>query len=100
MENLELNNALTEIWAFIRSCNKYVNDKKVWELKGKNLSDALYNLVESLRIIAILISPFIPETAENLSKQLGIKLGNLEDCRFKAFNGRIKKGKYLFEKVK
>src|SRR3989344_5716425 len=66
-EEYKINEALNEIWSFIKSVNKYVNDKKPWELESKKLSNVLYNLLESIRIISILISPFIPETAEKIS---------------------------------
>jgi len=99
MEKIDPHLALERVWAFIRSSNKYVNDKKTWQLKGGELANALYNLLESCRIIAILVSPFMPNTAENMCEQLGVKLGTLKDCEFKAFEGKVKKGKYLFQKV-
>lgn len=99
MENLELHNAIAEIWEFIRTTNKYINEKKPWALDGKELSHVIYNLVEACRIISILISPFMPETAKKINKQLGVKEGQLKDCRFSKFTGKIKKGEYLFKKV-
>ena len=91
--------ALEEVWKFVRSTNKYINEKKVWELKGDELSNALYNLLESLRIISILINPFMPSTSARLCEQLGVKLGNADDCKFGEFTGKAKKGEYLFKKV-
>lgn len=99
MRELDLHNALNEIWAFIRSANKYVNEKEVWNLKGERLSNALYNLLEVCRISSILLYPFIPETAQKISRQLGTKLGSLEDCRFKEFSSKPKRGELLFKKV-
>lgn len=99
MEKYELHNVLNEIWAFIKDVNRYVNEKEPWKLKGKELGNVLYNLLESLRIISILISPFIPETSEKINKQLGVEKGLLKDCIFRKFNGKIKKGEHLFNKV-
>ncbi len=98
-ENYEINQALDEIWSFIKSVNKYVNDKKPWGLEGKKLSNVLYNILESLRIISILISPFIPETAEKICKGLNLKLGKLKDCKFRKVNYKIKLIPHLFEKI-
>lgn len=99
MEEVNPHAALEEAWKFVRSSNKYVNDKKVWQLKGAELGGALYNLLESCRIIAILVSPFMPDTAEVICAQLGVKLGTLKDCEFGPFEGKVKKGAYLFKKV-
>jgi methionyl-tRNA synthetase len=99
MDNLELHNALGEIWNFIRAVNKYINEKEPWKLKGKELANVLYNLLEASRVIAILISPFLPATAEKINEQLGVKPGKLKDCKFGKFKGKIKKGEYLFRKI-
>lgn len=99
MVNYELHNGLNEVWKFIRATNKYINEKEPWKLEGKELSNVLYNLLESLRIIAILIEPFIPETAAKINKQMGVKPGNIKDLKFRRFEGKIKKGEHLFKKV-
>jgi len=99
MDNFELHNALNEIWNFIKEVNKYINENEPWKLKGKELGKVIYNLLESLRIISILISPFMPETSKKINRQLGVKKGLLKDCVFKKFKGKIKKGEYLFKRV-
>lgn len=99
VKNYELHKAIEEIFIFIKKVNKYINDKEPWKLGGKELGNVLYNLVESIRIISILISPFIPETSLKINKQLGVKAGKLKDCKFSAFKGKIKKGEYLFKRV-
>jgi len=99
MQEFKINEAIAGVWAFIKSVNKYVNDKKPWELEGKKLDNVLYNLLESLRIISILVSPFIPETAEKISKALNIKLGKLKDCKFRKINYKVKQIPHLFEKI-
>ncbi len=100
LDKYELHNALSEIWKFINEVNKHINQEKVWELKGKELEKHLYTLVESLRVISILLYPFIPETSEKINKQLGIKLGKKKDCRFGVEKEyKVKKGEMLFKKV-
>jgi methionyl-tRNA synthetase len=99
MEKLELFEALNQIFVFVHEANKYVNDKEVWKLKDKELGNALYNLLEACRVISILLYPFMPETSENINRQLGVNLGKLSECKFGKFNGKVKKGGYLFKKV-
>ncbi|MEM4460743.1 MAG: methionine--tRNA ligase [Nanopusillaceae archaeon] len=100
MENFRVDLALQEIWNFIRECNKYINEKEVWKLEGKELSNAIYNLLEGLRVISILIYPFMPETSEKIRKQLGINEKiSLNNCRFKDFEGKPKKEEILFQKI-
>lgn len=78
MENFEFSVALEAIWGIVRRSNKYVDETTPWilarEEKNKGRLDAvLYNLAESLRIVSILISPFIPETSKKIRKSLRIK---------------------------
>lgn len=99
MENIDLFNALSDAWGFIRFWNGYVNEKRPWALKGEELGNVLYNLLEACRIISIVIGPFMPETSAKMNKQLGVKEGKLSDCRFMEFKGRPQKGPYLFTKA-
>jgi methionyl-tRNA synthetase len=99
MEKYELHLALQEIMGFVREANKYVNQKEPWKQKEKELGNTLYNLLEGLRAISILLGPFMPGTAEEMQKQLGTRPGPIEDCRFGPWKGKIKKGRYLFEKI-
>ncbi len=100
IEGYKLHHAIDEIFEFIRAANKYINQHEPWKLEGKELGNVLYNLLESLRVIAIFVSPFMPETAEEINRQIGAKPGFLKDCKFKSWKGKIKKGRHLFEKVK
>ena len=68
--------ALTEIWKLISRANKYIDETAPWALgkddtKRARLAAVLYNLCESLRIISILLAPFLPETAPKIQKQIG-----------------------------
>jgi len=77
LDKLQFSSALTEIWKAISRANKYIDETMHWVLakdesnKGR-LAAVLYNLAESLRIISILLQPFMPETPEKIWRQLGI----------------------------
>ncbi len=75
MKTLHVADAITEIFALFKRCNKYIDETMPWALakdesKKKRLSEVLYNLVESITIGANLLTPFMPETAERILKQL------------------------------
>jgi methionyl-tRNA synthetase len=101
MEKLELHHAIAEVFSFIAACNRFINEKEPWRLGGKERAVVLYSLADSLRIIAILLFPFMPATAERISAQLGVPLGRISDCEFNRLKpgGRVKRGKVLFEKT-
>ena len=77
IENYEIANSLQEIWTFISRTNKYIDETMPWVLaKEENkekLESVMYHLIESLRKIAILIKPFMNDTADNILRQIGIK---------------------------
>ncbi len=75
METLHVADAIDEIWRIVNRANKYIDETTPWIL-AKNEADmprlgtVLYNLIESIRIIASLLSPFMPETAEKIKAQI------------------------------
>ncbi len=77
MDKLSFSNALEEIWKFIRRTNKYIDETMPWALAKSEdkdrLDTVLYNLAESLRIISILIKPFMEKTSGEIRKQIGLK---------------------------
>ncbi|CAK7087229.1 methionine--tRNA ligase [Tissierella sp.] len=77
MEKLNFSNALEEIWKLIRRTNKYVDETAPWilakEEDKERLDTVLYNLAESLRLVSILIKPFMEKTSVEIRKQLGLK---------------------------
>ncbi len=129
MQGCEWHRALEKIWDFIKKCNKYITGQEPWKLQEntnspsselvglksgglkpavlntplfnkKRLATVLYVLVECLRIISIYTYPFVPETAENLAKQLGQKLGSFKDIKFrKTTEGKTEKAEVLFKKI-
>lgn len=76
MENYDFSNALEAIWKLIRRSNKYVDETEPWILAREEdktrLFTVLYNLAESLRIVSVLIQPFIHNTSEKIREQLGL----------------------------
>ena len=108
MDALRVADALTEIFALFRRCNKYIDETMPWALakdpdRADRLSEVLYNLVESISIGANLLKPFLPETAARILKQLNAperELGNLD--RFGAYSSGTKvteKPEILFARI-
>ncbi len=94
-ENFELDKALNEIFAFIDLCNEYVQNKKPWETQDKKV---VYELADSIKAIAILLWPFIPQTSEKIAKHLGFEL-KLDEINKPLKNLKIKKSEILFKKI-
>jgi len=99
MLELRVHHALDGIMGFVRETNKYVNEKQAWKLNGKEMGHVLYNLLESLRVISILLFPFMPSTAESIASQLGTKITDFSDLKFREFEGKPEKRGLLFGKV-
>ena len=79
MEELRVADALTEVFALFKRCNKYIDETEPWVLaknpeKAGRLSTVLYNLVESIVMGASLLEPFMPETAGRIAAQLNTSL--------------------------
>ena len=79
MDTLRVADAITEVFALFRRCNKYIDETTPWvlakdEASKDRLSEVLYNLAESITIGASLLHPFLPETAEKIVAQLNTKL--------------------------
>ncbi len=105
LESFNFHAALDKIWAFIFSLNKYINDTKPWEVSDKRKqAEIIYSLLESLRIVAVLINPFMPATAERIFAQLGLQAKeiNFESARAFGFlksGNKIARGEILFKKI-
>jgi len=76
MNRLAFNNALEIIWELVRRGNKYIDETAPWQLARENkterLGTVLYNCLETLRFISLLASPFIPESADEIRRQMGL----------------------------
>ncbi|KAF0156955.1 MAG: methionyl-tRNA synthetase [Syntrophaceae bacterium] len=74
-----LHKALMAIWELISAANKYIVENEPWSLakdaaNREKLTAIMYRLLEALRAIAILISPFMPQAAEKILSQIGLEL--------------------------
>ena len=95
MKNYQLDKALNEIFSFIDSCNEYIQEKKPWENKNKKV---LYELIDSIKTIGILLWPFIPESSEKIARHFGFEI-KFSEIEKKFENKKIKKSEILFEKI-
>ena len=109
MERFQFSNALAEVWKLISKANKYIEETAPWALsrdqkQNNRLACILYNLCEVLRIVTILITPFMPNTSPIIADQIGAtdevlswelanKWGGL------SLTTKIKKGKALFPRI-
>ncbi|WP_027623597.1 methionine--tRNA ligase [Clostridium lundense] len=107
IDSLRIPEALDEIWALIGRANKYIDETTPWilakdETKKERLGTVLYNLAETLRIVSVLISAFLPETSIKINKQLNIELTTWESIS--SFDGtragtKIIKGEAIFPRI-
>lgn len=82
MDNLEIGKAIDEIFELLRRSNKYIDETMPWSLakeedKKDRLATVLYNLLEAIRISAIYLTPFLPETGARILKQLNQNSSNI-----------------------
>ena len=98
-DGYDLYTAINLIFKAIRNINKYVNEKEPWNLKGKELSNVLYNSIEAIRIISIFLKPFMPETAKKIEEKLFVKDQNINDTHFRKNVERVIRGSNLFNKI-
>ena len=109
---MKLSDAMKTIWSFVSRSNKYIDETAPWKLaknpdQKSELAATLYNLVESLRVISIMISPAMPLTSRKIWKQLGldstknfdeVQLDDIENLRIE-FGHRIEKPEQLFPRI-
>lgn len=84
MGEFKFNEAIAVIWQLITEADKKINQEKPWELKGEAAKDALSDYVKRIQAIGFNLQPFMPETAEKISKQ---------------FSGTIKSQSPLFPRL-
>jgi methionyl-tRNA synthetase len=106
IDELELTTALDELWRRVKRLNAYVQDEQPWalakdEAQRDKLDAVLYGLAEGLRVVSVLLHPFLPDSAEKLLAALGREDLSLESARFGAMPGGAKIGELgqLFPKV-
>lgn len=113
LENLEFDKALNEIFAFIDKCNEYIQEKKPWEVRSpqgvdegrgssskseSNSRKVLYQLANAIKEFTILLSPFIPETAEKIANTFSFEI-SLKALKEPIKVSKIQKSEILFKKI-
>ncbi len=78
MEQLKISDALTELWQLVRQSNKYIDENVPWDLakdpaKKERLGTVIYNLIESIRFVSVMLQPFMPRAPESIWEQIGLK---------------------------
>lgn len=108
MDKFSFNMALEEIWILVRRANKYIDEKMPWALakepeRKAELDTVMHNLAEAIRIISILIEPFMHTTSKEIRKQMGLWYSEAvwEDAfAFDMMNGeQVKKGSAIFPRL-
>ncbi|MBO3376941.1 methionine--tRNA ligase [Clostridium perfringens] len=107
IDALKIPEALESIWTLISRANKYIDETTPWilakdEEKKERLGTVLYNLLETLRFVSVMISPFLTETSVKINYQLNTKVTTWESL--KEFNGtvagdKVVKGDVIFPRI-
>lgn len=84
MNELRVNDAISEVFALFRRCNKYIDETEPWVLAKDEatlprLKEVMYNLTESIIIGASILSPFMPETATKILEQLNANVRDFDE---------------------
>ncbi|MDU2829197.1 MAG: methionine--tRNA ligase [Anaerococcus sp.] len=106
MDEFKFNEALECLWNLVRRSNKYVDQTEPWilgrEEKYERLNTVLYNLAESLRIIAQMLEPVMRNTTEEILKQLGVENQGFESAKEFGLikeGTKVNKGENLFNRL-
>ncbi len=86
MDDLKVADSIDEIFKLLRRSNKYIDETMPWvlgkdETKKERLGTVLYNLLESIRIAAVLLEPYLPETSEKIMSQLNTNVKGWDSLR-------------------
>ena len=109
IDKTQLNNALAEIFTVVSRANKYIDETSPWilakdESKKNRLATVLYNLLETIRIISVLLSSFMPTTMPKVWQQIGLSddmatYENLSKFGVLADNVTVSRGEVLFPRI-
>ena len=109
MDKFAFNMALEDIWTVVRRANKYIDETAPWvlakdEANLPRLAAVLYNLCEVLRVAAVLLTPFLPNTTPKMAQQLGLTAESMRFETLGRFGGlpepfTVHKGEALFPRI-
>jgi len=97
MERMEFSVALASLWQFVSRTNKYIDETQPWalakdEAKSSELASVMHHLAESLRLISIMLQPFLTHAPREMWRQLGLTEGELTSWESMRNFGRIPGG--------
>ncbi|MEG0763059.1 MAG: methionine--tRNA ligase [Oscillospiraceae bacterium] len=108
MDELQIPTALTELFRMIQRANKYIDETAPWALakdesNNARLAEVLYNLCETLRYTAVLIAPFLPNTAPKIAQQINVPVEELTFESLACYGARetyhTAKGEAIFPRI-
>jgi len=106
LDRVEVSGALDDVWQAVRRLNRFVAEETPWKLakdpeRAADLDGVLYALAEGLRVVSVLLHPYMPSSAERLLTTLGREDRSMEDARFGSGSGGARIGELgqLFPKV-
>ena len=107
MNKFRIADAMDEIWTIVRRSNKYIDETMPWSLakddsQKDRLATVLYNLLESIRYIAVMLQPMMPQTAELIFASLNTELSTWEsvaDFGGLAVGGKVGEAKPMFARI-
>jgi methionyl-tRNA synthetase len=106
LDDFDVTGGLEEVWAVVRRLNQYVQDEEPWKLAkddaaADRLDSVLYGLAEGLRVVSVLLHPYMPSSTTRLLTALGSEDTTMESARFGAIGGGAKTGELgqLFPRI-
>lgn len=109
LHEVDFSGALTAIWQLVAAANRYIDERAPWDLhkagKTVELEATLYDMLDTLRVVAIMVAPFMPTVAQEIWEQLG--LSDLETTASWSLcvvgrlpsGGKIRRGKPIFPRI-
>ncbi|MBO5065760.1 MAG: methionine--tRNA ligase [Clostridia bacterium] len=83
LDTYKVSDAISKVMDLAKRCNKYIDETMPWALakdeeKKGRLGTVLYNLLEGIRFVAVLLKPFMPETSDKILEQIGTDINTLD----------------------
>ena len=107
MDSMHIADAIDDIFALLRRANKYIDETEPWVLGREGgdhdrLREVLYNLIESIRFAAVMLEPFMPDTAKAIHEQINVEnagLASLKEFGFIEDNHTLGENSILFARI-
>jgi methionyl-tRNA synthetase len=104
LDRAELTQALDLVWVLVRRLNRFVEETQPWvlakdEADPERLDEVLYNLVEGLRVVTLLLIPYLPQTSETLLAALDEEGRTLAELGSREGGQKVERVPPLFPKI-